>query len=106
MKEAYCACTWIGASRGQIDELKETQAAILRIKSGLSTYEIESAKLGNDYREIFEQRAREEGIIKAKGLAFSMDAQREGKKTAQNTLSEDPDSGAQNDKVSNEDDES
>jgi len=90
MKDAYAACTWIGASRGQIDELKETQAAILRIKSGLSTYEIESAKLGNDWREVFEQRAREEGIIKAKGLAFSMDAQREGKKEPQNTLSDDP----------------
>jgi len=105
MKEAYTACSWIGASRGQIDELKETQAAILRIKSGLSTYEIEVAKLGSDWREIFEQRAREEGIIKAKGLAFSMDAQREGKKDPQNTLSDDPDSGAQNDKVTSEDDE-
>lgn len=105
MKEAYTACTWIGASRGQIDELKETQAAILRIKSGMSTYEIEVAKLGLDYREVFEQRAREEGIIKAKGLAFSLDAQREGKKTAQNTLSEDPASGTENDKVTSEDEE-
>lgn len=89
MKEAYTACTWIGASRGQIDELKETQAAILRIKSGLSTYEQEVAKLGGDWREIFEQRTREEGIIRAKGLAFSMDAQREGKRDPQNTMSED-----------------
>lgn len=90
MKEAYCACSWIGASRGQIDELKETQAAILRIKSGLSTYEAEAAKLGSDWRELFEQRAREEGIIKAKGLAFSLDAQQQGKNAAQNTLSNDP----------------
>lgn len=89
MKEAYTACTWIGASRGQIDELKETQAAILRIKSGLSTYEQEVAKLGGDWREIFEQRTREEGIIRAKGLVFSMDAQREGKRDPQNTMSED-----------------
>jgi capsid protein len=28
--EAMSRCDWIGASRGQIDELKETQAAILR----------------------------------------------------------------------------
>ncbi|AEY69575.1 portal protein [Burkholderia phage vB_BceS_AH2] len=89
MKEAYCACSWIGASRGQIDELKETQAAILRIKAGLSTYEAEAAKLGADWREIFEQRAREEGIIKAKGLAFSLDAQQSGKNDAKNTLSND-----------------
>lgn len=105
MKDAYSACSWIGASRGQIDELKETQAAILRIKSGLSTYEIEVSKLGLDFREVFEQRAREEGIIKAKGLAFSLDAQREGKKTTQNVLSEDPASGAENEDISEDEDE-
>lgn len=105
MKDAYCAASWIGASRGQIDELKETQAAILRIKSGLSTYEDEVAKLGKDWREVFEQRAREEGIIKAKGLAFSMDAQREGKNQAQNTLAEDPDGDGKTDKDTTEDEE-
>lgn len=105
MKDAYTSCTWIGASRGQIDELKETQAAILRIKSGLSTYEIEVSKLGLDFREVFEQRAREEGIIKAKGLAFSLDAQREGKKIPQNTLSEAPDSGTENEDITEEEDE-
>jgi len=89
MKEAYTACSWIGASRGQIDELKETQAAIMRIKSGLSTYENEIAKLGKDYREIFAQRAREEKLIKAKGLYFTLDAQREGKREPQNTMSDD-----------------
>jgi lambda family phage portal protein len=100
LREALSDCTWIGASRGQIDELKETQAAILRIKSGLSTYEDEAAKLGKDWRDIFEQRAREEGLIKEKGLAFSMDAQREGKKEPQNTLSDDPASGTQNNDAS------
>ena len=54
---------------------------------------------------MFEQRAREEGIIKAKGLAFSLDAQREGKKTAQNVLSEDPDSGTENSDVNKDEDE-
>lgn len=75
VKDALSACSWVGASRGQIDEKKETEAAILRIKAGLSTYEIECARLGVDFRDVFEQRAREEGIIKAKGLSFSMDAQ-------------------------------
>lgn len=91
MKDAYTKCSWIGASRGQIDELKETQAAILRIKSGLSTYEIEVAKLGLDFREVFTQRAREEKLIKAKGLYFSMDAQREGKGMTQEILAKDDD---------------
>jgi lambda family phage portal protein len=58
-KESFTRCTWIGSGAGQIDELKETQAAILRIRSGLSTHAIESSKLGYDWREIVEQRADE-----------------------------------------------
>lgn len=103
MKEALCKSAWIGAGSGQIDELKETQAAILRVKSGLSTYEVEIAKLGRDYREVFSQRAREEGIIKGHGLAFSLDTQKQGNKEPQNTLSDDPDSGTQNNNASEED---
>ncbi|AKJ73889.1 portal protein [Salmonella phage 37] len=70
-RDALCNAEWIGASRGQIDEKKETEAAILRIKNGLSTYEAEIARLGGDFREVFKQRAREEGIIKELGLDFS-----------------------------------
>lgn len=77
VKDALCQCTWIGASRGQIDETKETQAAILRIKSGLSTYEKECARLGEDFREVFEQRAREEKVIKKYGLSFTMDTEKQ-----------------------------
>lgn len=86
MKDAYTRCTWIASGRGQIDELKETQAAMLRIKSGLSTYEREAAKLGEDYRELFAQRAREEGLAKKFNLPFSLDAQREGNNEARNTM--------------------
>lgn len=58
--EAFTNAQWIGAGRGQIDELKETQAAILRIKNRLSTYEQEIARMGEDYRPIFRQIAREQ----------------------------------------------
>lgn len=61
--EAFCNAQWIGAGRGQIDELKETQAAVLRIKNRLSTYEQEIARMGEDYRPIFRQIAREKGIM-------------------------------------------
>lgn len=61
--EAFCNAQWIGAGRGQIDELKETQAAILRIKNRLSTYEQEIARMGEDYRPIFRQIAREKGVM-------------------------------------------
>lgn len=70
MKDAYTRCTWIGSGRGQIDEPKETAAALARIDGGLSTYEIEAARLGHDYRELIAQRAKEERQIKAAGLVF------------------------------------
>lgn len=61
--EAYCACEWIGAGQGQIDPLKETQAAVLRLKAGLSTKETEIAKLsGGDYRQTARQIARERDL--------------------------------------------
>lgn len=72
MREAFSRCTWIGTGTGQIDELKETQAAILRIKAGLSTYEIEIARFGEDWREIFEQQALEAGVRAEKGLVFDL----------------------------------
>jgi lambda family phage portal protein len=86
MKDAYTRCSWIASGRGQVDELKETQAAMLRIKAGLSTYEKEAAKLGEDYREIFAQRAKEEGLANTLKLPFSLDAQRAGNNEARNTM--------------------
>lgn len=58
--DAYCEAGWIGAGQGQIDPLKETQAAILRMKNGLSTQEVEIAKLsGGDWRQVKRQIKRE-----------------------------------------------
>lgn len=61
--EAFSACEWIGAGQGQIDPLKETQAAVLKIKNGLSTKEIEIARMsGGDWRKIGRQIARERAL--------------------------------------------
>jgi lambda family phage portal protein len=73
MFEALSRCDWIGASRGQIDELKETQAAVLRMKYGLSTSEDELARLGKDWRKVYEQLAREQADREAKKLTFAQD---------------------------------
>ena len=70
-KEAVCRATWIGATRGQVDEKKETEAAIMRIDAGLSTYEIECARLGSDFRDVYAQRAREQRMEKDHGLVFN-----------------------------------
>lgn len=85
-RAALTNCSWIGASRGQIDEMKETQAAILRINSGLSTYEAESARLGEDFRRVFIQRAREKRMMDALGLDFNSDATKPGANMAQQTM--------------------
>ncbi|AAQ63362.1 portal protein [Burkholderia phage BcepNazgul] len=76
MKEALSKCEWIGASQGQIDQLKETQAAVMRIDAGLSTYEREIARLGGDFRKSFAQRAREDALLKKYGLTFNLSAKR------------------------------
>ncbi|EJB8454886.1 phage portal protein, partial [Vibrio parahaemolyticus] len=51
-----------------IDGLKEVKEAVLRIESGLSTYEREMAVLGEDYQETFEQQVREMDERKKNGL--------------------------------------
>ena len=65
-KSAWCNVKWIGAGRLQIDGLKEVKEAILRIESGLSTYEKEIALMGEDYQEVFDQQVRE---MKERSLA-------------------------------------
>lgn len=72
--DCYCNADWIGASRGQIDELKETQAAVLRIAANLSTVEDEAGRLGKDWRKIYAQRAREIKIEEEKKLPASHEA--------------------------------
>ena len=72
--DAYSACDWIGAGRGQIDELKETQAAVLRLKFNLSTLEDEHARQGKDWRTVFAQRQREDAEAKKRGLVLNPDS--------------------------------
>lgn len=64
VKEAICSASWVGGSRGQIDEVKETNAAIARIGSQLSTRKIECARLGNDWQDVLEQQARESEMMR------------------------------------------
>lgn len=85
--EAYCAATWIGAARGQIDELKETQASVLKLKYGLSTHEYELAKLGKDWREVYAQLSREKTKRKEYGIELVED-------NAINAASGEPGAGA------------
>lgn len=64
IRKAYAAAKWVGPAQGQIDELKETNAAILRVDNGFSTLENEVAgKQGGDWEDVLRQRAREKAVI-------------------------------------------
>ncbi|WP_324271064.1 phage portal protein (plasmid) [Enterobacter hormaechei] len=86
VKQALTGCLWIGAGRGQIDEVKETQAAVMRIAAGLSTYDKESANLGMYFKDVVRQRQKEEKLIKAAGLTFSSEATKPGANDRQQTM--------------------
>ena len=58
-EEWYSDCDWVGASRGQVDEVKETEAAVMRIDNGLSDLKTENARLGRDWRKGLRQMKRE-----------------------------------------------
>jgi capsid protein len=68
-RDAYCGCSWLGAGRGQVDELKETQAAVLRMKYNLTTLKDELGRLGKDYRKVLPQRERELIEEEARGIS-------------------------------------
>jgi len=73
MLDAYTQADWIGAALGQIDELKETQAAALRLKYNLSTLEDEIARTGKDWRKVLIQREKEQKELEARGLLMEVD---------------------------------
>lgn len=78
VREALCNASWIGSSRHQVDELKETQAANLRINAGTSTLEAENARLGRDWRKTLRQRAREQKFAKELGVDLNPQATKPG----------------------------
>lgn len=65
---AWCRSKWIGAGRGWIDPTKEIEAARMRLETGISTLEAECAEQGTDWREVQDQRAREQTYVTSLGL--------------------------------------
>lgn len=103
-KEALCRASWIGATRGQVDELKETTAACMRIAAGLSTYEAECALLGKDFRDVFAQWKRERRMMEENGLTFDLSVNRgaaiaeaAAESAAENKANSDNNNGKKND---------
>lgn len=70
IRAAYCGAEWNGPSPGQIDPLKEVNAAVIRVQHGFSTRARETAELtGGDWGANYRQRVIEEKMMKEGGLS-------------------------------------
>ena len=76
IKAAWCGADWYGDAQGQLDPLKEANAAKVRVDEGFSTREREAAELtGMKYETIHTTRKREEAMRRADGLSASAPVQ-------------------------------
>lgn len=70
LRAAWCAARWTGPSPGQIDPLKEVNAAKARLGLRLSTRTRETAELtGDDWEQVAAEFAEEEAYLAALGVA-------------------------------------
>lgn len=73
-KMAWCGTRWGGLGQGQIDPMKETKGAILRMRNHLTTHEDESQMLGNDdWEKTADRASKEQKILKDKELVVEED---------------------------------
>jgi lambda family phage portal protein len=74
MPGAYLRGRWIGPGRGYVDPVKEAQGAGLRMGNMTATLETECADQGGDLEETLDQIAREEAMLKDRGLTRTLSA--------------------------------
>lgn len=60
--------TWYWDGQGAIDPVREAKAQEIRLKMNLTSLAIECAKEGNDWREVVEQRGREQSLAEDVGI--------------------------------------
>jgi lambda family phage portal protein len=73
IRAAWCGSKWHGSGQGQLNPSVETDAAIKRINGNLSTHSKETAALdGDDWDTMIQSRAREDKLIRDKGLVPSV----------------------------------
>jgi lambda family phage portal protein len=76
VRAAYTGSVWIGPAAGQIDPLKEIEAASRRVEMGVSSLAREAAALnGTDWETEFHQQIKEKRLRQAAG--FIEDARRD-----------------------------
>ncbi|MBO2943572.1 phage portal protein [Paenibacillus sp. F411] len=74
--KAYTKAEWHGPSQGQLDPVKEANAAVIRVENGFSTRAREAAELtGTEYESNVRQLAYEQQIREQNGLVSGKSAQ-------------------------------
>lgn len=69
VRHAWSGCTWMGASMGHVDPLKEVNAAAARIANNITTQEQEASEYnGNDWAANIRQRKREVEAMREMGF--------------------------------------
>jgi lambda family phage portal protein len=68
IRDAYCQTIWVGDAQGQIDPIRETQAAIMKIDNGLSTLAKETAEIGGDFEKNYPRIKKEMEMKRAAGI--------------------------------------
>ncbi|MFC3802815.1 phage portal protein [Cohnella sp. GCM10012308] len=92
IRQAYTKAEWHGPSPGQLDPLKEVQAAEKRIANGLSTGEREAAEInGSDYEQNHRQLVREKRMRADDGLTAGGGGEQQNAKTDDADLERDED---------------
>lgn len=65
IRRAYCSARWNGPSQGQLDPVKEVNAAVIKIENGLSTRATEARELtGSDFYANVRQLGDENRLLK------------------------------------------
>jgi len=71
VRAAWSQAEWYGPAPGQLDPLKEANAAVVRVENGLSTRTREAAELsGADFKRLHKVRVREERLRREGGVVF------------------------------------
>ena len=73
IRYAYSWADWTGPSQGQLDPVKEVEAAVLRVENGFSTRQRETAELtGGDWELNHRQRVKEEALRREAGFTATV----------------------------------
>lgn len=69
IQDAWLGTAWSGPGQGQLDPLKETKAAVMKIQNNLSNHEDEYVAInGGDWEGAMTRRAREKSVLERLGL--------------------------------------